>query len=62
MQLKDHREGVFLEVINQLETQAKKITPMLKGYIYVAIMAIETVLMFGYDRTKEEIEQLRQLS
>jgi hypothetical protein len=62
MRLKDHREGVFLEVINQLEAQVKKIAPMLKGYIYVAIMAIETVLVFGYGRTKEEINQLRQLS
>ncbi len=62
MKLKDSREGVFLEVINLLETQGKKLKPAIKGYVLIAIMAVEMVLIFGYGRTKEEINCLRQIS
>ncbi|OGI00053.1 MAG: hypothetical protein A2Y25_09090 [Candidatus Melainabacteria bacterium GWF2_37_15] len=60
MELKDHKEGTFLEIINQLEVQGKKLKPKIKGYILIAMLAVEMVLIYGYGRTKEEIIRLRQ--
>ncbi len=61
MKPKNQKEGVFLEVINQLEAQGKNLKPILKGYILLAIGAVEMILLYGYSRTKEEIKYLRQL-
>ncbi len=61
MKIKDHREGVFLEILNQLELQGNKLKPTVKGYVLIALTAVEMILVFGYGRTKEEISHLRQL-
>jgi hypothetical protein len=61
MKLKDHRESVFLEILNQLELQGKRLKPILKGYVRIAVTAVEMVLIYGYGRTKEEIKCLRHL-
>ncbi len=60
MNLKDHKEGVFLEIINQLEAQGSSLKPTVKGYTFLAIIAVEMVLINGYGRTKEEINFLRK--
>lgn len=62
MKLKDHKEGTFLEIINQLEVQGKSLKPTIKGYVMLAIAAVEMILVYGYGRTKGEIAILRQLS
>jgi hypothetical protein len=58
----DHRKNRLLECLYELEAQARRIKPVLRGYIYIATKAIETVLLLDYDLTREEIDRLRRLS